>query len=435
MATYTPIQSIVLTSTASSVTFNSIPQTYTDLILVSSCVTAAGVDILDLVFNSDTGTNYSSTQISGNGSAASSTRYSSTSAMLVGLTDSVANPNISHIMNYSNTTTYKNVINRGNAPTSGLVRAEVGVWRSTAAINSILIRSDSSNTISAGSTFDLYGIASGTPYANGGNIITTDGTYWYHAFLSSGTFTTVKTLSCDVLVVAGGGGSGGYGGGGGAGGLLGSANTTFAFSTSYAITVGAGGTAGASVTNGGQGNNSSVIGGAISLTATGGGYGGGQTTNRPGGNGGSGGGSVMGAAIGTGTSGQGNNGGIGYTDQSQYNFGGGGGGASAAGGNSSQSAGGHSGNGGDGSSAYSSWGAATSTGQNVSGTYYYAGGGVGDFYDYAGNTAGTAGKGGGGAINTAGTSNTGGGGGAKNTTVGLDGTAGGSGIIIVRYPV
>ena len=53
-------------------------------------------------------------------------RYSSTSAMLVGLTHSVANPNILHIMNYSNTTTYKTVINRGNAPTGGLVRAEVG---------------------------------------------------------------------------------------------------------------------------------------------------------------------------------------------------------------------------------------------------------------------------------------------------------------------
>jgi hypothetical protein len=158
-STYTPIATQTVSSVATSVTFSSIPSTYTDLVLICNTVTALGVDILDLVFNSDTGSNYSSTQISGNGSAASSTRYSNTSAMLIGLTDSNSNTNISHIMNYSNTTTYKTVLNRANAPTSGLARAEVGLWRSTSAINQILIRSDSSNAISAGSTFTLYGIA------------------------------------------------------------------------------------------------------------------------------------------------------------------------------------------------------------------------------------------------------------------------------------
>jgi hypothetical protein len=64
------------------------------------------------------------------------------------------------------------------------------------------------------STFYLYGVAKlGTtpaivPYATGGDTIMTDGTYWYHTFVSSGTFTPQKAMSCDVLVVAGGGGGG-----------------------------------------------------------------------------------------------------------------------------------------------------------------------------------------------------------------------------------
>ena len=44
--------------------------------------------------------------------------------------------------------------------------------------------------------------------------------YGVHTFLSSGTFTTMFPVKCDILVVAGGGGAGGMGGGGGgAGGM------------------------------------------------------------------------------------------------------------------------------------------------------------------------------------------------------------------------
>ena len=59
------------------------------------------------------------------------------------------------------------------------------------------------------STFYLYGISSNTstqntstPYATGGDVITTDGTYWYHAFKYSGTFKPLKGINADVLVVA-----------------------------------------------------------------------------------------------------------------------------------------------------------------------------------------------------------------------------------------
>jgi hypothetical protein len=89
--------------------------------------------------------------------------------------------------------------------------------------------------------------------------------------------------------------------------------------------------------------------------------------------------------------------------------------------------------GGVGTSTYSSWGLATTTGQNVSGTVFYAGGG-GGFANYGisngGNGGGGAGNGGSGNGNgVSGTVNTGGGAGATYGAA----TAGGSGIVIVRY--
>jgi hypothetical protein len=117
------------------------------------------------------------------------------------------------------------------------------------------------NTFLQYSTFYLYGVAAlGTtpaivPYATGGDTIMTDGTYWYHTFVSSGTFTPAKALTADYLVVAGGGG-GGQGGQRcrwrrwtsctvGATGGGGSLESALSLGTSaYTVTIGAGGAGG-----------------------------------------------------------------------------------------------------------------------------------------------------------------------------------------------
>jgi hypothetical protein len=65
--------------------------------------------------------------------------------------------NILHINNYSNSTTYKTVLARGNAATN-LVEAFVGLWRNTNAITSISIICQNSKNFGSGSTFTLYGI-------------------------------------------------------------------------------------------------------------------------------------------------------------------------------------------------------------------------------------------------------------------------------------
>ena len=154
--TYTPIATTTF-SGGTTYTFSSIPSTYTDLVLVVACSSAA-VETILLRFNGDTGTNYSWTRILGNGSSASSLLQSNTSGAVGGFMDNGQHVNITNIMNYSNTTTYKTTISRMNAPSS-YVGAFTSMWRSTSAINSITILGDSGGTFNNGKA-TLYGIAS-----------------------------------------------------------------------------------------------------------------------------------------------------------------------------------------------------------------------------------------------------------------------------------
>jgi hypothetical protein len=71
--TYEPIATTTLGTAAASITFSSIPATYTDLRLVV-VAKAVSASTLDVRFNNDSGTNYSKTEISGDGSSAVSFR-------------------------------------------------------------------------------------------------------------------------------------------------------------------------------------------------------------------------------------------------------------------------------------------------------------------------------------------------------------------------
>jgi hypothetical protein len=155
-ATYDPIATQTLGSAASSVTFSSIPSTYTDLVLVVNSARTTSNDSVSLEFNGDTGANYSRTILYGTGSSALSFRESNASLIEIGIQDASNSTNIFHIMNYANTTTNKTVIARANA-TTVRVSAGVGLWRNTAAITSIKLATGGSTFI-AGSMFTLYGI-------------------------------------------------------------------------------------------------------------------------------------------------------------------------------------------------------------------------------------------------------------------------------------
>lgn len=150
--TYTQIASTTL-GTAGSITFSSIPQTYTDLIVVVNVSASQSPVNGALRFNNDTGTNYSSTRITGDGSTATSSRDSNDDVLRTGVvsTNSVV---ISHIMNYANTTTYKTVLSRAGGA-SDRVAAFVGMWRNTAAITTVAILN---LNYPIGTTASLYGI-------------------------------------------------------------------------------------------------------------------------------------------------------------------------------------------------------------------------------------------------------------------------------------
>ena len=161
-STYTPIATTTLGSAASSVTFSSISGAYTDLVLVTSLKGATTSNLAKMQFNGDTGANYSDTYLEGDGSSAYSGRRSSGNQIFDWAnyvsTANTFSADVAHIMNYSNTTTYKTVLARANRPTSNTT-ATVGLWRSTAAITSIVITANSGN-FDTGSTFTLYGVKS-----------------------------------------------------------------------------------------------------------------------------------------------------------------------------------------------------------------------------------------------------------------------------------
>lgn len=159
--TYVALATQTVASATASVTFSSISGAYTDLVIVYSATTSSGANDINIRFNSDTGSNYSTTALWGNGTSAGSSRQTSVTSAYVDYYGapgtSEAGINIISIQNYSNATTYKTFLARAGRAGQG-VDATVGLWRSTAAITSVTLLL-TSNTISVGSTFSLYGIA------------------------------------------------------------------------------------------------------------------------------------------------------------------------------------------------------------------------------------------------------------------------------------
>lgn len=161
--TYEPISSQTVGTATPTVVFSSIPQTYTDLVLISYF----GTSVLDtsgwLRFNSDSGSNYSWTYLLGDGSGAYSGRFSNQTYTTLdgagaGQTLNAGIQAISNIMNYSNATTFKTVLTRdNNGGTYRSVELKTGLWRSTAAITSVTVGCVTGNLI-VGSSFTLYGI-------------------------------------------------------------------------------------------------------------------------------------------------------------------------------------------------------------------------------------------------------------------------------------
>jgi len=166
-STYTLISSQVLASSAASVTFSSIPATYTDLVLKVSARTDVSAVTDTLVFYLNYAPSlWSQTNVSGSGTAATSTR--TTSVTYFG---QPINGNTSTSNTFTNTEIYIPSYNASqNKPISGFSSTEnntaastissgAGLWRSTAAISAITLTPLTGTNFVTNSSFYLYGIS------------------------------------------------------------------------------------------------------------------------------------------------------------------------------------------------------------------------------------------------------------------------------------
>jgi hypothetical protein len=157
--TYTPLATVTLATTTSSVTFGSIPATYRDLILVCSfAYPGSNASYVALRFNGDSGGNYNRVSMEGNGSTASSFSESGASAGFIfgGFLNTNPTSVLTQIMDYSATDKHKTYLSRGNS-SSAVVGALAGRWANTAAITSVQVIPTLNNFYS-GTTISLYGV-------------------------------------------------------------------------------------------------------------------------------------------------------------------------------------------------------------------------------------------------------------------------------------
>lgn len=164
---YSNISKVTLSSSASEINFDNIPQTFTDLILICDGYAATGDGgSIQLRFNANANTVYSSTALSGNGTNTLSQRITSQTVAYASYaigwsTTSTTRANqIINIFNYSNSSTNKVVLSRssiisGSYPGTEIVTSN---FRSTTAITSLRV-TIGGGTFGSSSIFSLYGVS------------------------------------------------------------------------------------------------------------------------------------------------------------------------------------------------------------------------------------------------------------------------------------
>ena len=169
LTSFESIATTTVGTSVSSVTFSSIPATYTHLqlrILCRGTNTNAEMQ-LGYRFNGDTGSNYTFHLLRANGTSAfvdgagsltfcqATVRYAAASAAA-----GMFGGGVSDILDYSNTNKYKTVRSIGGTDQngSGQVYYSSNLWMNTSAISSIDIFNADGNNIDQYSSLALYGI-------------------------------------------------------------------------------------------------------------------------------------------------------------------------------------------------------------------------------------------------------------------------------------
>jgi hypothetical protein len=165
---YESIATVNLSANTSSVTFSSIPATFTHLQLraIVRTTRTGGPDILGVRYNNDSGNNYVQHNLYGDGSTPQTDRDTSYPQQNVHRTSSDANGAsvfsgfVIDILDYANTNKNKTLRSLGGFDDNGSGRIVLnsGLWMSTSAIASIYLFSVFSENFKQYSSFALYGI-------------------------------------------------------------------------------------------------------------------------------------------------------------------------------------------------------------------------------------------------------------------------------------
>lgn len=148
------------TGGASSITFSSIPSTYTHLQIrgIAQATLATGF----IRFNSDSASNYATHYLYGDGASAASgaaTNQTISYAFLATASANIFGGAVIDILDYTNTNKYKTMrsLSGGDQNGTGYIELISGLWQSTSAITSITLIPASGN-FAQYSSFALYGI-------------------------------------------------------------------------------------------------------------------------------------------------------------------------------------------------------------------------------------------------------------------------------------
>lgn len=166
---YELIESNILTSSASSVTFSSIPQDYKHLqIRAVGKSTDTSSDNRSLLFrmNGVTTSSYRNHELVGTGSTVFSSSFLDTDMWLLDVPASNSEPSqifgvgVVDILDYTNTsknTTVRSLSGKNGSVGTKVVRLNSGLFLSTNAVTEISVRTQVGN-LASGSRFSLYGI-------------------------------------------------------------------------------------------------------------------------------------------------------------------------------------------------------------------------------------------------------------------------------------
>ena len=172
-ASYESIQTVNVTSNVASISFTSIPATYTHLqirFIGKSSNTDPGGSNVTFNFNSDTTqSNYRSHWLTGDGASASASNlqgsgyyiYASSILTNNGSQASMFTAGVIDILDYANTNKYKttrSLAGDSDNSTNGLMRLLSGLWISTSAITNITFTLADASNFRQYSQFALYGI-------------------------------------------------------------------------------------------------------------------------------------------------------------------------------------------------------------------------------------------------------------------------------------